>query len=93
METCPRCDGHKTLDAFFKGMHAPMTCYVCNGAGTVTAMQLARIEHGQRIRDYREQRELGLREAANMWGLKPSYLSLIEQGRVTTDWVPPSFEE
>jgi hypothetical protein len=52
------------------------------------------MERGGQFHNYRvDVLGLGLREAAKLWGMKPTDLSYIEQGRVETDWVPPGFVE
>jgi hypothetical protein len=49
---------------------------------------------GGKFHKYRvEVLQLGLRKAAELWGINAVQLSYIEQGRVETDWVPPGYVE
>lgn len=55
-------------------------CPVCQGAGWVTNARLKRWQQGQTFEEYRVKRGLGLREAADKMGIKPSILSCMEMG-------------
>lgn len=98
---CPRCGGSKNAFAFgaiYKEGHSGpssmiVPCNLCSGEGYVSGQRLALICRGQKFQEYRENLQLGLREAAVAWGMSPSELSHIEQGRVATDWKPPGFED
>lgn len=98
---CPRCEGRKKVVAFgivYKPGHdgPPVNlvlCPCCDGVGELTQERMARMQLGERFREYREKLGLGLRAAANEWGMKPSELSYIEQGRTVTDWKPPGFSD
>jgi hypothetical protein len=71
-----------------------MPCIVCDGKGTITDVRERRMERGAKFHNYRvDVLQLGLRKAAELWGMKPTELSYIEQGRVETDWVPPGYVE
>jgi hypothetical protein len=102
MEPCPLCEGEQTLLATgiryspdFKGprpnaMNVP--CFGCEGSGIVSQQKLARMERGERWHGYRVNTlQLTLREAASKWGMNPSQLSRLEQGKEETDWSPPGY--
>lgn len=102
MSRCPACDGAKTVVAFgiryapgHSGPpHRELPCHVCDGIGEVSGEQVSRMERGGRFRRHRvDVLRLGLREAAIKWGMKPSELSYIEQGKVATDWTPPGLAD
>lgn len=97
---CPACNGDKTMTAVFvkyaPGYSGPpireFDCYLCNGKGEVPKDQIERTDRGNAFRRFRvSELGLGLREAADKWGMKASELSLIEQGMTETDWKPPGF--
>lgn len=97
---CPSCGGSKQLQIvhvkYAPGYKGPpvteMPCIVCDGAGTITAVREQRMERGGKFHKYRvDFLQLGLRKAAELWGINAVQLSYIEQGRVETDWVPPGF--
>lgn len=97
---CPSCHGKKQVPVFgiryAPGHTGPSSgifpCHFCEGVGTISTERQARIAIGKAYHDYRvEVLQLGLREAADLWGLKPSHLSSIELGKVETDWKPPGF--
>jgi hypothetical protein len=100
--TCPMCNGEKTLTAAFM-RYSPVyegpvvrefPCYICNSMGYVSKKQFARAERGEKFRRHRvDVLNLGLREAATAWGMMPSRLSHIEQGKVETDWTPPGWSD
>lgn len=99
---CPSCDGGKTTTAVFV-RYAPshngapvrqLPCHVCGGCGHVASDQIARMNRGRCFRRYRvDVLSLGLREAANKWGMKASELSCIEQGKTETEWTPPGWAD
>ena len=99
---CPECDGDKTMTAVFvryaPGHSGPpvreLPCHVCEGRGEVSNEQVLRMERGNKFRHYRSRiLGYGLREAADMWGMKASELSYIEQGKIVTDWTPPGWAD
>jgi hypothetical protein len=70
-----------------------LPCPGCDGVGSITQEQQEQKNLGQSMRDYRVNvLRMGLREAADKWGMKPSELSNIESGRVVSDWRPIGFE-
>jgi hypothetical protein len=99
--TCPSCDGDKQLPAFVSyapGFSGPpvrlLPCPECDGVGSITQEHQARKQLGESMRKYRTNAlQLGLREAADKWGMRPSVLSMIEQGKIVSDWRPPGFTE
>lgn len=99
---CPWCGGEKTVTAtgirYAPGFSGPqvleMPCFVCDGVGKISTFQVDRMRLGESFRHYRvDVLGLGLREAANKWGMKASELSYIEQGKTATDWTPPGWSE
>lgn len=100
---CPRCHGNKKLTGIFPsyapGRSGPpvieMDCHICRGTGTVDSKTIQLIEAGRRCRKFRvEICGLGLRRAAEQWGMNPSELSRIEQGvSENTKWKPPGYPE
>ena len=99
-EACPTCGGDGTSVAAFilytPGHGGPparvMKCHCCDGTGVVSDEHAERIRIGENYRDYRtDELGLGLREAAIKWGMSPSSLSYIEQGKTITDWAPPGW--
>ncbi len=98
--TCPSCAGHKTVTAtgirYAPGFSGPqvveMPCFVCDGVGRISTFQVARMKLGESFRHHRVfVLGLGLRKAANKWGMKAFELSGIEQGKTVTDWTPPGW--
>jgi hypothetical protein len=98
--TCPACEGKKQLPCFVAyapGFSGPpvrlMNCPDCAGLGTVTQEFIKRKQLGESMRNYRVNiLQMGLREAANEWGMKPSELCQIESGRVVSDWRPLGYD-
>jgi len=97
---CPTCGGDGTnVTAFI--IYAPghggpparvMKCHSCGGTGIVSDEHAERIRIGENYRDYRTNGlGLTLRSAAFEWGMPPSELSYIEQGKTITDWTPPGW--
>lgn len=71
-----------------------LPCVVCNGKGVVSDVREQCMIRGAKFHDFRVNvLQLGLRKAAELWGMKPTELSYIEQGKVETDWVPPGYVE
>jgi hypothetical protein len=69
-------------------------CPDCNGLGIVTPEFIERYTRGLDFKSYRERLGLGLREAADKWGIKASMLSDIEWGRIEIPhWTPPGYSE
>jgi hypothetical protein len=101
-EACPTCGGDGTNVAAFI-IYAPghggpparvMQCHSCGGAGMVSKDHAERMRIGENYRDYRTNGiGLTLRSAAAEWGMSPSELSYIEQGKTITDWSPPGWAE
>lgn len=95
--TCPECGGDRLtvgLAKFTSGGCGPFAvdCQACNGSGKITLENFANMAHGNKLQEYRVNvMELGLREAADQWGMKASELSAIERGKVITSWVPPGY--
>lgn len=97
---CPQCKGKKHVFAFgivyapgYDGPKADVVlCPCCDGVGELTQDRAARMRLGESFAEYRKELGLGLRAAAKAWGMSPSELSYIEQGRTATDWKPPGFE-
>lgn len=56
-------------------------CFRCCGEKTVPVEMLQWIEAGRSLRNYRQDRRIGLLEAAKLAGIKASELSAIESGR------------
>ena len=85
---CPDCDGGMRI-AFFpkyieRGSGPPVVrldCDRCNGTGRIPESMLKWIEIGSQCRIIRETEDLGLREGAVEYGMRPSELSRIETGR------------
>lgn len=99
---CPTCNGSKQLFllcvSYTKTLSQKRTgeisCFVCNGTGSISSDQLQRSEKGAKFRNYRESTlNLGLREAAELWGMSPSVLSAIELGLLVSEWTPPGWKE
>lgn len=102
LKQCPVCEGSETVIATgiryspdFQGSRQPaitMPCFGCKGEGKVSPAKLALMERGESWHAYRVNTlGLTLREAASLWGMKPSELSRLEQGEVDTDWSPPGY--
>lgn len=71
-----------------------LPCVVCNGKGVVSDVREQCMIRGAKFHDFRVNvLQLGLRKAAELWGMKPTELSRIEQGLIKTDWVPPGYVE
>jgi hypothetical protein len=88
---CPRCDGSKKMIGMFpkyvEGHSGPpaieLDCPICSGQGTVSSDFEERSKRGAEFHRIRvDVLGLGLREAADLWGMKASELSNIETGRV-----------
>jgi hypothetical protein len=100
MATCPACKGTGNLAAIAtrKDANGPtrgqleLPCVLCEGRREIPNVQLEWVRYGALLCNYRMDRlRLGLREAADMLGMKASALSAIELGRVdNTGWVYPS---
>lgn len=94
--TCPDCQGSGVMIALTFIKYAPghtgppsreLPCMFCRGEKTVSAEQLRWKREGQNIKAYRRANDLTLRGAAERWGLKPSEVSTLEQGRAdNTHW-------
>ena len=87
--TCPACGGDKSMIAtcirYAPGHGGPpvleMPCFRCDGRGEITPEHMERIKVGRELREYRRDTlGLGLREASERFGMRPSELSALEQG-------------
>ena len=100
---CPDCEGKGTQFVFgirYAPGHSGPTakdipCTRCNGRKVIQEKQLAWIERGRELRRVRvEELQLGLREAADLWGMRASHLSKLESGKIdNSDWSPPADTE
>lgn len=91
VQTCEMCDGAKVIHTI-KVLN--ITCPLCDGSGSLSDERRRRLAIGLKYRAYRENSGLGLREAALRWGMKPSELSQIEQGKSENlSWRPPGYAE
>jgi len=100
MVACPVCEATGNLAAIGtrRVVGGPtrgqmeLPCVLCKGAKQIPAIQRTWLAYGAILANYRMQRlRLGLREAADMLGMKASALSAIETGQVdNTGWVYPS---
>lgn len=61
-------------------MIVAISCDRCNGTGMIPEAMLQWIDIGQQCRFLRETEDLGLREAAVAYWIRPSTLSRIERG-------------
>jgi hypothetical protein len=95
---CNFCDGEGKLTGMFpkyaEGHSGPpvveLTCHHCSGTGKRPLLALQWIARGEELKARRLFRGLGLREAADLWGKKPSELLAIENGLVDNlTWEPP----
>jgi len=88
MVKCPDCENGSVMAMFPKyieGATGPpgilLDCDRCDGAGRIPESMLKWIEIGNQCRIIRETEDLGLREGAVEYGMKPSELSRIETGK------------
>lgn len=87
VQTCPDCDGFKTLRALVnyggaRGCVSEMVpCITCHGEGQITDEQAAAIEKSERIR--RERLDLGetMKQAAQRLGMTLREYNDYEHGR------------
>lgn len=92
---CPRCDGAKQVIADHARMAdgssrygLAMVCSQCGGTGEIDLDACLRIEAGNRLRAARLARGMGLRSEAERRGMRPSILSLMEQGLMPPVFAP-----
>ena len=96
---CPNCRTTGSIHAVsFRNVAARggdpnvvLKCPNCKGEGSIPVEMLEWMDHGERVRIQRvHELKLGLRTAADMWGMKASELSAIEQGlHYNLAWSPP----
>ena len=77
--SCPCCDGKGRIGYGRSGQS--IICYLCDGAGQVTELVLARVERGRELSRVRVNAGLSLRELAKQARVNPTVLSDVEHGR------------
>ncbi len=92
MVTCPSCKGGKGGMGFVSrttGCSGPewIDCLACRGSGEVTVSRAQAYERGRRISEARQEKDWSLREFAMTLGLRPHYVSDIEHGRSTEEFM------
>ena len=92
MVQCPACSGSKGGMGFVRrttGCSGPawIDCMACRGAGEITRAREQQFERGRRIYDARVAKDWSLREFAEKLGLRPHYVSDIENGRSIEEFI------
>lgn len=94
---CPMCSGDGFIIAagiiYAEGHSGPpvdrLPCPRCSGKCSISWDEFRWGLKGDQLRSERENMGLGLRQAADLWGMKPSELSDIESGKVDNlEWSP-----
>lgn len=94
-ETCGVCEGKGMAMAmgiiYAKGHDGPwakeMTCLSCDGKGYFTPEQVIWRGQGEQMRAYRLDMGLTFRDAAKLFGIRPSEVSAMESGKVdNSNW-------
>lgn len=85
MILCTSCDGfgkHFSRPILIKGKVEiiELKCELCNGTGKIKDEKIDWIIKGQKLREYRLEKEITLRKAAKMLGMDASNLSKMERG-------------
>ena len=84
MTICPACKGRQKQIVLMDGIgisgEHQVICTTCKGFGQISADHAWRIIQGNKIRRYREKSDLGIREAAAIYGIRAKTLSMIERG-------------
>lgn len=83
---CEHCNGTGTVAALARPsegdcFEVKLSCWTCDGAGTVTQAKLDAIERGRVLRRARIDRGQTVREVASEYGMTASQLSALEHGR------------
>lgn len=92
---CPSCRGARlepmeTLAHACRPIKARLPCFQCDGAGRLSAKAPEWIARGRMLKDLRLAAAMGLRQAAELWGIHAAELSDIEHGRIdNTRWRSP----
>lgn len=84
MTICPSCKGRQKQIVLMDGIgisgEHQVICTTCRGFGQISADHAWKIIQGHKIRRYREKSDLGIREAAAIYGIRPKTLATIERG-------------